>query len=249
MFLLRLVTTGLLALGLIACGEKKQEQSASAEKDKMTAETSSDVPELWEFHEVIYQIWHEAWPEKNTTLLKDLIPDIEAGFAKLEQVSLPGILREKQEPWSEGIQEMSGIIDTYKKAANSDQKEALLKAAEDLHSKFEQLVRLIRPVMKEIDYFHQELYMLYHYYMPEYDIEKISASVTELIARMEPIKKANLPARLKDKQQEFEQSKSELSESLNKLQKVIKDESQKEQVLKAIEIMHTKYQIMVGVFE
>ena len=103
--------------------------------------------------------------------------------------------------------------------------------------------------MKEIDHFHQELYMLYHYYMPDYDIEKISASVTELIARMEPIKKADLPARLKDKKQEFEQSKSDLSESLNELQKVIKDEAQKEQVLKAIEIMHTKYQIMVGVFE
>ena len=180
MLFLRLLTTGLVALSLIACGEKEQDKSASAEKDKMTAETSSDVPELWEFHEVIYQIWHEAWPEKNTTLLKDLIPEIEAGFAKLEQATLPGILREKQKSWTQGIQEMSGIIDSYKKAAASDQKEALLKAAEDLHSKFEQLVRLIRPVMKEIDHFHQELYMLYHYYMPDYDIEKISTSVTEL---------------------------------------------------------------------
>ena len=119
---IRLIITGLFIFAIIACGEKEQDKSASAEKDKMTAETSSDVPELWEFHEVIYQIWHEAWPEKNTTLLRDLIPEIEAGFVKLEQATLPGILREKQKSWTQDIQEMSGIIDSYKKAAASDQK-------------------------------------------------------------------------------------------------------------------------------
>ncbi len=248
MIVLRMMTAGLLIISLIACAEK-QPDTAAHEQTAMTSEISSDVPELWEFHEVIYQIWHEAWPEKNTTMLKDLIPEIETGFAKLEQASLPGILREKQASWTKGIQDMSGIIDTYKQAANADQKEDLLKAAEDLHSQFEQLVRLIRPVMKEIDHFHQELYLLYHYYMPDYDVGKIRTSVTELIPRMEAIKDAKLPVRLKDKQPEFDQAKSELSESLEKLQMVTQAEAPKEEVLKAIEIMHTKYQLLIGVFE
>ena len=253
MVFLKFITIGLLIFSVAACGDKDQYKTTTEETDTqeqtVKTETSSDVPELWEFHDVIYQIWHEAWPEKNTVMLKDLIPEIEAGFAKLEKASLPGILRDKQEDWTKGIQDMAGIIETYKKTAVADEKEALLKAAEDLHSQFEQLVRLIRPVMKEIDLFHQELYMLYHYYMPDYDLQKISASAAELIVRMEPIEKAQLPARLKDKQQVYDQSNTSLREALMQLQQTIKDEAQKDQVVKAIEVIHDKYQLLVGVFE
>ena len=188
MTFLRFVTLGLFILYSSACGEKEQEKTVNAETDTqqetLVTETSSDVPELWDFHDVIYQIWHEAWPEKNTEMLKELMPEIEVGFAKLEKVSLPGILRDKQDDWLKGIQDMAEIIKTYKNAAASNQKESLLKAAEDLHTQFEMLVRLVRPVLKEIDQFHQELYMLYHYYMPDYDLQKINASTTELLLRI-----------------------------------------------------------------
>ena len=253
MVFFRFITVGLLLFSLAACADKDQEKTANVETDTqgktVKTEVSSDVPELWEFHDVIYQIWHEAWPEKNTEMLKDLIPEIEAGFAKLEKASLPGILRDKQEAWTKGIQDMAGIIETYKETAAANQKEALLKAAEDLHSQFELLVRMIRPVMKEIDRFHQELYMLYHYYMPDYDLEKISASVQVLSDRMEPIEKAKLPVRLKDKKQDYDQAKTALKESLIQLQHTIQEELEKDQVIKAIDLVHDKYQVLVGIFE
>ena len=125
----------------------------------------------------------------------------------------------------------------------------MLKAAENLHTKFEQLVRLIRPVMKEIDRFHQELYMLYHYYMPDYDLQKISASADELSIRMQAIEKTQLPARLKDKQQVYDQARIDLGDAVTQLQQTIKDESQKDQVIKAIELVHDKYQDLIGMFE
>lgn len=243
----------LLFLSTSACGDKENNKTTTEKNDiqghAIKAETSSDVPELWDFHEVIYQIWHEAWPEKNTEMLKELIPEIESGFKKLEKVSLPGILRDKQEAWEKGILDMSEIIDTYKKTAAADQKDNLLKAAEDLHSQFEKLVRLIRPVMKEIDRFHQELYMLYHYYLPDYDLSKIKISTTELIARMEPIEKAELPARLKDKQKAYDRAKLALRESLMKLNEITKEEAVKEKVVEAIDVVHDNYQELVSVFE
>ena len=253
MVYLRLFSTGLISLIIIACSDAKQggEDQNVAHKTEadITTETSSDVPALWDFHEVIYQIWHEAWPEKNTTLLKDLIPEIESGFAKLEKAELPGILRDKQDAWTKGIQEMSAIIKQYKEVAAGGQKEALLKAAEDLHTQFEQLVRLIRPVMKEIDKFHQELYMIYHYYMPEYNLEKIKSSAQELLKRMDPIDQAKFPARLKEKQQTYEQAKAQLREALEQLSQTVTNESPEDQVKQAIETVHDKYQSLVAVFE
>jgi hypothetical protein len=82
-----------------------------------------------------------------------------------------------------------------------------------------------------------------------YDLQKISASAAELIVRMDPIEKAQLPARLKDKQQVYEQAKIALREALKQLQQTIKDEAQKDQVVKAVEVVHDKYQLLVGVFE
>jgi hypothetical protein len=249
----RIIMAGLLLFVFNACNKNDHENTENIDKklqqDTLQAETNSEVPELWEFHDVIYQIWHEAWPEKNTEMLKDLIPEIELGFTKLEKASLPGILRDKQEAWTEGIQGMAVIIENYKKAADSDQKEALLTAAEELHSQFEMLVRLIRPVMKEIDHFHQELYRLYHYYMPEQDLSKIKQSVQELITRMKPIDTAKLPVRLNDKQKIYDTAKNALRQALVDLQKIIDETSEKEQIDKAVELVHDKYQMLVGVFE
>jgi hypothetical protein len=249
----RIFSTGLILLTIIACSDTKQGRKDQNVETKMesdrTAETSSDVPALWDFHEVIYQIWHEAWPEKNTTMLKELIPEIEAGFAKLKEADLPGILRDKKEDWNQGIQEMSEIIQRYKDAADAGQREALLKAAEDLHTQFERLVRLIRPVMEEIDQFHQELYMIYHYYMPENNIEKIKSSTQELLKQMDPIDQAKLPDRLKDKQQTYEQAKTQLREALEQLSQTVANRSPEDQVKLAIETVHDKYQSLVAVFE
>jgi uncharacterized protein YeeX (DUF496 family) len=211
-------------------------------------ETSSEVTELWEFHEVIYQIWHDAWPAKNTELLKELITDIDQGFAKLEKAQLPPILHEKQEKWSQGIENMNKTIDTYKSAAANNDSTALLKAAEDLHTNFEFLVRTIRPVLKEIEEFHKELYMLYHYYMPDYDYDKIKNSVKELVVKMENLNKAQLPRRLKDNEEQFNQARLELSDSVKNLEKVVLKNPGKEEIVAAIEAMHTKYQGLEELF-
>jgi hypothetical protein len=234
---------------LAACAEKEQTKEDATVAETAADETRSEVPELWEFHEVIYQIWHQAWPEKDTKMLTELIPDIEEGFAKLSDAELPGILRDKQDDWSKGIESMAKIIANYKEAAAAGQEEALLKAAEDLHTQFENLVRLIRPVMKEIDQFHQELYMLYHYYLPDYDLQKIRTSTAELIKRMEPVNAATLPARLSNKQEAFDQAKKSLLEALLQLQEVSKGDPERAVVEKSIEKVHDQYQALIAVFE
>lgn len=253
MYILRLLTLTMVILMFTACAEKEQSEAGKAESEQEghahSVETNSDVPELWAFHDVIYQIWHEAWPAKDTKMLTDLIPDIEQDFAKLRSVNLPGILRDKQEAWSAGIEKMAVIIDTYKKTAAAKDETALLKTAENLHTQYESLVRLIRPVMKEIEHFHQELYMVYHYYLQEFDRQKIGNSAKEMITRLEAVKKAQLPARLKDKQQAFDQANEDLSAALVVLQQTINDESSQDKVTAAIESVHDKYQALVAIFE
>jgi len=218
-------------------------------QEQKPPEITSEVPQLYEFHEVIYQIWHEAWPQKNVELLKELIPQIDSGYVKLSRVKLPAILHEKEAKWSEGIKAMGTIIDRYKAAATSGEKEALLKAAEDLHSQYEFLVRTVRPVLKEMDIFHQGLYLLYHYYILEYDLNKITESVNGLAQQMEALNKAELPKKYQSRQEQFNRVRAELSSAVNKVQQLIKTKADKESIVAAIEQMHTNYQKLTAVFE
>jgi hypothetical protein len=151
------------------------------------ADAVADVPELASFHEVIFKIWHEAWPNKDTNMLIDLQPSVEEGIAKVAQAQLPGILREKKPAWEEGIEKLKNAGAEYKAAAAADDSAKLLTAAEELHRRFEVLMRLTRPVLKELEDFHSSLYMLYHYYLPEYDIEKIRTSAEELKQKMQAL--------------------------------------------------------------
>ena len=212
-------------------------------------ETSSSVPELDKFHEVIYSIWHTAWPEKDVKMLKSLLPDVEKGYNAIVKAKLPGILRDKQSKWDAGMKNLTVSFNAYKAAAAKDDKQPLLDAAEKLHANYEGLVRAIRPVLKEVDSFHQELYSLYHYYAPEYNFAKIKSSSAVLVAKMAELKKAQLSEKQKAKKDAFDKAVAELDKAVKDFADVVKAGDNKEKVKAVVEIVHTKYQAVEKVFE
>lgn len=212
------------------------------------ADAVADVPELASFHEVIFKIWHEAWPNKDIKMLKDLQPSVEEGIAKVVRAQLPGILREKKPAWVEGIEKLKNAGALYKAAAATDDSARLLGAAEEVHKRFEALMRLTRPVLKELEDFHSSLYMLYHYYLPEYDIEKIRTSAEELKQKMLALESSTLPEWLQSKNPDFKLARKKLNESVEALNSIVGTGS-KETIKKAIDDLHTDYQTVQKVFD
>ena len=190
---------------------------AAFAQDAHDHETKADVPELTKFHGPIYQLWHKAWPAKDLVLLRKLAPAIDSAFVKLEAAKLPGILRDKKAAWEEQVKALGATVASYRKEVAGTDTAAVLKVAESLHSQYEGLVRLTRPPLKEVDNFHQSLYMLYHYYMPDYNFEKISSSVAELSVKMDTLNAVKLPERRKKIEPEFVKRRAELAESLKSL--------------------------------
>lgn len=213
-----------------------------------SGDTQARVPELEEFHSVIFRVWHEAWPENDYALLKELLPEIEQGTSTLAEAKLPGILREKEEAWKAGIAELQAVVQKYKKAAEENQDKALLNAAEELHSQFEALVHMIRPVLPEIDDFHKSLYVLYHYYLPDYSLEKIREFSQELVEKMESLNKATLPGRYKKITEEFDAARSQLTKSVRALVDVVETENEAT-IKNAIDQLHTDYQSLQSLCE
>jgi hypothetical protein len=212
------------------------------------SETRSEVPELTDFHEVVYKIWHTAWPNKDVVMLRELSSEVEQLGDKLLRAQLPGILREKKIAWDENVAKMKSIMGAYKEAVNDTNSQRLLDAAEQLHSQYEKLVRVVRPVLKELDEFHTVLYPLYHYYMPQKDLEAIKGSVAKMKEKMEVLEKASLPARFKEKQEVFVAARARLAAALKTLDGSLSS-TQPGEIDKNINQLHSRYEELSKIFE
>lgn len=212
------------------------------------AETEARVPELATFHEIIYPMWHTAWPARDTTLLRELWPDLQKHIAAVEKATLPGILRDKQEAWKQGLERLNAAAAAYGAALAGEAVEPKLAAAEQMHSAYEGLVRAIRPMMPELAQFHAVLYRIYHYYLPQKDQKAMVAVLPELSAEMDTLARAALPKRFADRKPEFEKARTALAQGVKQVVKVT-PRADWAKTEKAVEEMHSAYQAVEKVFD
>lgn len=239
---LTVVAVGLVvwAGGVAAQAEKAQD----ATQEELTAE----VPALDELHEVVYELWHEAYPEKNYDMIKELLPRADELTADLDAAELPGILRDKQKAWDAGKEKLKAALEDLHAAAEANDEDAMLKKTEAFHMAFERLVRIIRPVVPELEDFHQELYKLYHYHGPDYDLPQIRAEASSMKERIEPLAAAKLPKRLEDRQEKFDAAVAVLASAVDDLVETAKKDDRKA-IEVAVEKVHTAYQHVERIFE
>ena len=222
---------------------------ASVSIAQLPDETSGKVPELDAFHKPIYELWHTAWPAKDIAKLKALLPDVEKAYTTLAAAKLPGILREKKAKWDEKLEVLAQSVKEYKDAVAKDNNEGILKATEAVHMNYEQMVRLVRPVMNELDAFHQALYMLHHFYMPENKVAEIKSSADSLALKMEALNGASLPKRLEAKNEQFNKARKNLDESVKAFAEAVKAKKGKDELAKLENTLHARYQVVEKVFE
>jgi hypothetical protein len=215
-----------------------------------SSEISWTVPELIKFHDVIYLIWHEAYPAKDIKALKGFVPEIKTAMENINSAKLPGIVREKEGKWKEGLIDFNKAAEEYYKAAEGSDDQAMLDAAEKLHSKFEMMVRVLRPVLKEIDEYHKVLYVIYHKFFPDKKFTEIINVMADLIQKADAIIKVDeekLKKRLKDKYSDFLPVAKELYDNTVSLKEILKT-NDAAQINPAVEKMHSSYQKLEAIF-
>jgi hypothetical protein len=211
-------------------------------------ETESTVPELTAFHEIIYPIWHSAYPDKDYAALRSFAPEVKRLAEKIYGAQLPRILHEKQDKWDQALGELRKAVDAYLSASAGTDDAALLSAAEALHGRYEMMVRAIRPVLREIDDFHKLLYVVYHHYLPARDYAKISEASGDLLTKAEAVTKAALPQGLESKAPEFNTAAQDLLATTKALAETVKS-GQGDAIAAAVEAVHTKYQGLQKIFD
>jgi hypothetical protein len=211
------------------------------------SETKKEVPALTAMHDVMYPMWHEAWPKKDTAALIELAPDVEKHFSAIKKATLPGILRDKATAWDAGVEKLGLAVSAYAAAAKAKDDATLLKAAETLHSSYEALVKVVRPALKEMDDFHSTLYVLYHYQINPFDRAKATESLKAMKPKMETLTAVVLPDRLKAKQEAFATQRARLSAALDVALGTLATGTEA-QIREKIELMHAEYEKLEQIF-
>jgi hypothetical protein len=210
-------------------------------------ETESTVPELEAFHEIIYPIWHTAYPEKDFAALKGFVPEIDRLAGKVYGAKLPGILRDKDAKWQAGLEEFRKSVEAYAAAAKGTDDQTLLDAAETLHARYEMLVRTIRPVLVEMDEFHKILYVVFHKSLPDKKFGEIRAVSPDLQAKAEAVAKAQLSKKMEARIDRFQAAASDLVAAATALAAASGD-ADDAAVEKAVLVLHEKYVALEKVF-
>ena len=212
------------------------------------AELTAEVPELDAFHEVIYELWHNAWPQKNVPLMIELLPQVETHVERLSNIQLPGILRDKKEEWDTGMAELRGTLETYRSAAAGDDSQALMDAVEAIHSGFEQLMRTVRPVMPALDAYHVELYKIYHYHLPQQQLPELRRTVDSLLVRSQDLMKTQIPPRFADIADTLKQQFQDLEDLTAELRREA-DSGNWDRIAGSVESVHDQYVNLESTFD
>ncbi len=214
------------------------------------AELKAEVPELIQYHKVIYKLWHIFWPNKDIGGIVQSFEDIRRGANNIKNAKLPGILRDKKKLWDENVERLIGIVNEMSEAIDSGDSVLILKKTEELHSQYEKLVRIVKPVIKELEEFHQILYVLYHYYVPEYNVKKIKETAPELRNKAEKLKEERLLEKIKSSaRDEFKVRVNKLYDEVLSFVELVEGNFDAKSVKRKIEKVHSSYQAVEKLFD
>ncbi|MGD1047620.1 MAG: hypothetical protein ABR899_02570 [Candidatus Krumholzibacteriaceae bacterium] len=244
----RLFAIGLVALALCVAltGQMvRAQQPATAKSAPAPAvtdeETSVSVPALNDLHKVVHPLWHDAYAKKDYAMIKELLPRADTLVAALDAAKLPGILHEKQEAWDAGKANLKSVLGQLHDAAKADNQEMMLKQTAAFHAAFERLARTIHPVTPQLAAFHEELYKLYHNYMPKYDLAKIREAAAAMEEKVSALKEAQMPKPLADRQEKYNAAVLKLEGAVKELSATVKTDA-KDKIQAAVEKVHAAYQ-------
>jgi hypothetical protein len=203
---------------------------------------------LKEFHDVLHPVWHAAYPEKDYQAINESVPEFNERMKVIEKAELPGFFREKEEDFKKKREALANAVLDLEKSARGDNNQELLKATENLHTAYEQLVRVFAPRVKELENFHLVLYPLWHEAFPEKDYDAMMASVPKFQEKMDLLMKVELSDKFKGISKEFTEKRMALKKSLDEFAKAC-NKKDKKGIEDKLDKMHTAFMDLDGVFE
>ncbi|MGB2698161.1 MAG: hypothetical protein WBD28_09945 [Candidatus Zixiibacteriota bacterium] len=248
LFLILLVSMLFLSFSsifLTGCGTKtddKEEQPPVTEMKKPT------VTGIREFHEVLYPVWHDYFPQGDFQAILDAIPEFKKATKVLTEAELPQFYHNVKDDFESKRENLALSVDKMESVARTGDDKELAEAVEDMHTAFEQMARILAPRIKELEEFHLVLYPLWHQAMPNEDYQAIKSAIPSLESKMDALMSAQLSQRFSGIQPEFVEKREALRLAVDELAEVCRNNDE-DNIIQKLTQMHQAYMELDQVFE
>lgn len=196
----------------------------AAEEDK-PADSTAAVPDtvnrvkmaLEEFHKILVPLWHESFAQKDFKTIREKAPLLNEKLMILLRVQPPAELQQDEEKFIDFMgkrQELAFQVTQVNLAAKDGPDSTLASAFEKMHWAYEEVDKVFAEPIKELDSFHETLYLLWHKALPERDYKTIRETAPVLKAEADSLVKVTLPQGCKVKKEEFDKKATALKDAV-----------------------------------
>jgi len=243
-----LVSVLCLLLGLAFLAGCGKETEIKKEEAPVTEMKRPKVDGIREFHEVLYPVWHNYFPQGDFQSIRQAIPEFKRTTEMLMEAELPQYYHTVQDDFETKRQNLALAVEELESVAQTGDDKELAKAVEDMHTAFEQMARVLAPRTRELDEFHLVLYPLWHQAMPNKDYQAVKAAIPSLEKRLSDLLRAQLPQRFKEIEPQFLEKREALRQAVQELAGVCRQDKD-EKIIDKLTQMHEAYRGLDEVFE
>lgn len=236
----------IISVFLAGCGKKTEIKEE--EKTPVTEMKKPGVTGIREFHQVLYPVWHDYFPQGDFQSIRNAIPEFKRAAKILTEAELPQFYHTVKDDFETKRQNLASAVDKMESVAQTGDDKELAKAVEEMHTAFERMARVLAPRTKESEEFHLVLYPLWHQAMPDKDYQAIKAAVPSLESKMSALMQAQLSQRFRGIESEFVEKREALRLSVEDLADVCR-QNKDEKIIDKLTVMHDAYRELDQVFE
>jgi hypothetical protein len=217
-----------LLVGFGLTTARAEDQTKSGEVSARTEQDSTAVPDtidrvkmaMEDFHQVMMPLWHESFPKQDYQTIREKAPMLRERLMVLIRVQPPAKLKEDEEKlrdFQAKRQELAFHVTQVGLAAKDGPDSTLASAFEGMHWAYEELEKVFAEPLKELESFHETLYLLWHKALPERDYKTIKETAQVLKTEADSLMKASLPEGCKVKKEEFDKRRGALKDEVYQL--------------------------------
>ncbi len=238
----------LTLLASLSMAETQEKAAMPADSSHSMAMERPRIEGLREFHEVLRPVWHTFLPEGDYKSVREAAPLFSKSVEKIMKGELPSYFQHVKVAFEHNLQVLAVATAKLDSVARGTDDSLLSVTVEELHTAYEQLVRVIAPRMMEIESFHLVLYPLWHQALPDSNYAAIKTAVPVLKAKMDTLMSAPVPEWLKDKEAAISGKRVALKNAVDELGTACQSGSDADIRVK-MTAMHESFRALDGVFE
>jgi hypothetical protein len=234
-----------ISVFLAGCGKEAEKEKEKAPITQMKRPT---VDGIREFHEVLYPVWHDYFPQGDFQSIRNVIPEFKEATKILTEAELPQFYHTIKDDFETKRRSLALAVEELESVAQTGDNKELAKAVERMHTAFERMTRVLAPRIRELDEFHLVLYPLWHQALPKKDYQAIKRAIPPLEKRLDDLMRAQLPQQFKGIEPQFLEKREALRLSVEDLADVCR-QNKDEKIIDKLTVVHEAYRALDQVFE